>query len=209
MRAHQLKMNPTKSFLGVSSGKFLGFIVTSKGIHLNSDKVKAIQSMHPPKNLKELRGLQGRLAYSRRFIANFSGCCQPFTQLTKKGVSFVWDKACQEAFEDIKRYLIKPPVLVAPISGKPFLLYMKAMDYSFGALLAQKNDDGHEHAIYYLSRTLIKAESYNPIEKECLALVFATQKTRHYLIDQTIHVISRVKPLCLLMTKRITEFKIS
>ena len=57
MRAHQPKMNPTKSFLGVSSGKFLRFIVTSKGIHLDPDKVKAIQSMHPPKNLKELRVL--------------------------------------------------------------------------------------------------------------------------------------------------------
>jgi len=60
MRAYQLKMNPTKSFLEVSSGKFLGFIVTSKGIHLDPNKVKAIQSMNPPKNLKELRGLQGR-----------------------------------------------------------------------------------------------------------------------------------------------------
>ena len=54
MRAHQLKMNPTKFFLRVSSGKFLGFIITSKGIHLDLDKVKAIQSMHPPKNLKEV-----------------------------------------------------------------------------------------------------------------------------------------------------------
>jgi len=57
MRAYQLKMNPTKSFLGVSSDKFLGFIVTSKGIRLDPDKVKAIQTMQPPKNLKELRGL--------------------------------------------------------------------------------------------------------------------------------------------------------
>jgi len=63
MRAHQLKMNPTKSFLCVSSGKFLGFIITSKGIHLEPDKVKTIQSMQPPKNLKELRILQGRLYY--------------------------------------------------------------------------------------------------------------------------------------------------
>lgn len=57
MLIHQLKMNPTKSFLGVSSEKFLGFIVTSKGIHVDPDKVKAIQSMRPPKNLKELRVL--------------------------------------------------------------------------------------------------------------------------------------------------------
>ena len=192
MQAHQLKMNPTKSFLGVLSGKFLGFIVTSKGIHLDPDKVKAIQSMHPPKDLKELRGLQGRLAYIRRFIANLSGRCQPFTRLMKKGVSFVWDQACQEAYEDIKRYLTKPPILVAPTSGKPFLLYVKVMDHSLGGLLAQKDDDGHKQAIYYLSRTLIGAESrYNPIEKECLALIFAIQKTRHYLVGQIIHVIFR------------------
>jgi len=71
-----------------------------------------------------------------------------------------------------------------------------------GALLAQKNADGHEQAIYYLSRTLIGAESrYNPIEKECLALVFAVQKTRHYLVGQTIHVIFRVNPLRILMMK--------
>ena len=99
-------MNPTKSFFGVSSGKILGFIITSKGIHLDPDKVKAIQSMQPLKNLKELRGLQGKLAYIRRFITNLSGRCQPFTRLMKKGVSFVWNKACLKAFEDIKEYLI-------------------------------------------------------------------------------------------------------
>jgi len=79
MRAHQLKMNPTKSFLGVSSGKFLGFI-------LDPDKVEVIQGMQPPKTLKEFRGLQGRLAYIRRFITNLSNRCQPFTWLMKKCV---------------------------------------------------------------------------------------------------------------------------
>lgn len=62
MRKHQLKINPPKSFMWVSSSKFLRFIVTSKGIYLNSDKVKAIQEMQPPLNLKELKGLQGKLA---------------------------------------------------------------------------------------------------------------------------------------------------
>ena len=63
MRAHQLKMNPTKSFLGVASGKFLGFIVTSKVIHLDPEKDRAVQEMQPPRNLRELRELQGQLAY--------------------------------------------------------------------------------------------------------------------------------------------------
>jgi len=91
---------------------------------------------------------------------------------------------------------------VALTSGKSFLLYVKAIDHSLGALLAQKNDEGQKQAIYYLSRTLIGAKyQYNPIEKECLALVFAIQKTRHYLVDQIIHVIFRVNPLRILMVK--------
>ena len=95
----------------------------------------------------------------------------------KKRVSFIWDNACQEAFEEIKRYLTRPPILAAPVSGKSFLIYVRAMDHSVGALLAQNNDQGHNQAIYYLGRTMIVVEHrYNPIEKECLALVFAVQK---------------------------------
>ena len=74
------------------------------------------------------------------------------------------------------------------------------MDHSLGALLTQKNDEGAEQAIYYLSRTLIGIESrYNPVKKECLALVFAIQKMRHYLVR--LHVISRVNTLQILMIK--------
>src|SRR3954467_1254519 len=202
MRQHQLKMNPTKSFLGVSTGKFLGFVINSKGISLDPEKVKAIQDMPPPRSLRELCELQGRLAYIRRFIANLLGKCQPFSKLMKKGVSFVWDQQCQEAFDEIKRYLTSLPVLVALVAGKPFLLYVRSMDHSLGALLAQHNDEGYEQAVYYLSRTLLGAEHrYRPVEKECLALVFAVQKMRHYLVEQTIHVVSKVNPLRLLMTK--------
>ena len=76
------------------------------------------------------------------------------------------------------------------------------MERSLGALLAQNSDEGHEQAVYYLSRTMISAEHhYNLMETECLALVFAVQKMRHYLAGQTIHVVSRINPLRLLMTK--------
>src|SRR5436190_22837401 len=119
MRAHQLKMNPTKSFLGVSSGKFLGFVVTSKGIHLDPEKISAIRDMEPPRSLNELRGLQGKLAYIRRFISNLSGRYQPFSKLMRKGVTFVWDQACQDVFDEIKHYPTTPPVLVPPTQGNP------------------------------------------------------------------------------------------
>jgi len=119
-----------------------------------------------------------------------------------KGVSFIWDDACQQAFEEIKRYLMHPPVLTTPVSGKPFLIYVRVIDHSLGALLVRNNYQGHEQTIYYLSRIIIGAEyRYSQIEKECLTLIFAIQKTRHYLVGQTIYVISKVNPLRLLMTK--------
>jgi len=77
------------------------------------------------------------------------------------------------------------------------------MDHSLGALLTQNNDQNHEQAIYYLSETIIGVEHrYNPIKKECLALVFTIQNIQHYLVGQHIQVISRVNLLWLLMTNR-------
>ena len=83
-----------------------------------------------------------------------------------------------------------------------FLLYVRAMDHSLRVLLTQNNDKNHAQTIYYLSRIMIGEEHhYNPIEKECLALVFTIQKMRHYLMGQHIHIISRVNPLRLLITR--------
>jgi len=102
----------------------------------------------------------------------------------------------------IKQYLMHPLVLAASVSGKPFLIYVWAMDHSLQVLLAKNNNQGYEQAIYYLSRTIIGAEHcYNSVEKERLALVFAILKIWHYLVGHTIHVISKVNPLRLLMMK--------
>ncbi|KAM1620292.1 hypothetical protein ACFXTN_017280 [Malus domestica] len=140
LRKYNLKMNPLKCAFGVTSGKFLGFIVKHRGIEVDQSKIKAIQSMPEPRSLHELKSLQGRLAFIRRFISNLAGCCQPFNRLMKKDVPFVWDKACNNAFESIKKYLSSPPVLGAPVPGKPLILYIAAQESSVGALLAQENE---------------------------------------------------------------------
>ncbi|KAM1151571.1 hypothetical protein ACFX19_034882 [Malus domestica] len=130
--------------------------------------------MPEPRNLHELKSLQGRLAFIRRFISNLAGHCQPFSQLMKKDVLFVWDNACNNAFESIKKYLSSPPILGAHIPGKPLILYIVAQESSVGALLAQENEYHKEKTLYYLSRTLTGAElNYSPIEKMCLTLMFA------------------------------------
>ena len=167
-------MNPHKCGFGITLGKFLGFIVRHSRIKIDKAKVRAIQDMLPPRNLKELWGLQGRLLFIRRFISNLASCCHRFSHLQKKGTPFKWDDACQNAFDIIKRYLLSPPVFGAPIPNKPFLLYIAAQEHSLGALCAQENSEGKERAPYYLSRTLAGAElNYSLIEKMCFALIFA------------------------------------
>ena len=101
----------------VTSGKFLGLIVRHRGIEINRSKIDAIQKMPEPQNIHELKSLQGKLAYIRRFIFNLVGHCQPFSRLMKKDVPFKWDEACRNAFESIKTYLLNPFVLRAPIQG--------------------------------------------------------------------------------------------
>ena len=86
---YQLKMNPLKCAFGVTSGKFLGFIVRHRGIEVDPSKIAAIRDMPEPRNLQELRSLQGRLAFIRRFVSNLAGRCQLFNQLMKKDVPFV------------------------------------------------------------------------------------------------------------------------
>ncbi|KAI0494874.1 hypothetical protein KFK09_025020 [Dendrobium nobile] len=202
LRKHDLKMNPLKCAFGVSAGKFLGFIVRYRGIEIDPSMIKAIVDLKPPRSLTQLRSFQGKLAFLRRFISNLAGRCHPFAALAKKDARFHWDKNCQEAFESIKRYLTNPPVLAAPIPGKPLILYTTALDESLGALLAQENEEGKENALYYLSRRLIPAElKYPAMEKQCLALIFAVQKLRHYMLSHKISLISRVNPLQYLMTR--------
>ena len=92
---HNLKMNPKKCIFGVSSGKLLGFIVSKRGIEIDPNKAKAIAEMPPPKNLKELRGLIGRLQFIRRFISQHSQRCRPFYELLKGGALFEWNDKCQ------------------------------------------------------------------------------------------------------------------
>ena len=83
-----------------------------------------------------------------------------------------------------------------PMHGKPFLLYISATETSLGILLAQEDNDKKERAIYYLSQTLVSYEkNYNIIEKACLAVVFASQKLRHYMLAHSTWLVAKIDPL--------------
>ncbi|KAL0333076.1 UNVERIFIED_CONTAM: Transposon Tf2-12 polyprotein [Sesamum calycinum] len=107
-----------------------------RGIEIEQVKIDAILRMPEPRNIHELKILQGKLAYLRRFISHLAGRCQLFSRLMKKDVPFQWDEACDKAFRSIKSYLMKPPVLIALVPGRPLILYVAAQERSVGILLA-------------------------------------------------------------------------
>ena len=85
--------------------------------------------------------------------------CEPLFRLLKKEVPIVWNEQCQEAFERIKSYLLKPPILVPLVLKKPLLLYLTTMDTTMGALLAQYLEESREkNAIYYISKKMMAHE---------------------------------------------------
>ncbi|XP_024172220.1 uncharacterized protein LOC112178292 [Rosa chinensis] len=119
---------------------------------------------------------------------------QPFSPLLRlQGQNeFVWEPKHQEAFDRIKAYLASPPVLVPPRAGIPLKLYISAAEASIGSLLAQDDEGGIEHAIFYLSRTLTDCETrYTPMEKLCLTLYFSACKLRHYMLSFTTCIIAQ------------------
>ena len=133
---------------------------------------------------KEIRGFLGRLQYISRFIDRLTDICEPIFCLLRKNQPTVWNDDCQRAFENIKECLLSPPVLVPPTPRRPLLLYLSVSDIALGCMLAQLNDSGKKRAIYYLSKRILEYEcKYLMIERLCLALVWATRRLRHYVIE--------------------------
>jgi hypothetical protein len=122
LRKYQMKLNPSKCAFGVYSVKFLGFMVSQRGIEANPDKIKAILEMQPPKSTKEVQRLTGRVAALNRFMSQSTDKCLPFFKTLKK--AFEWTDECQQAFEELKKYLTEPPLLSPSKQGEELYLYL-------------------------------------------------------------------------------------
>ncbi|KAL0411264.1 UNVERIFIED_CONTAM: Retrovirus-related Pol polyprotein from transposon opus [Sesamum latifolium] len=95
LRKYHMKLNPAKCAFSVRSGKFLGYLVTEKGIEVNPEKIRAIQEMKPPTNLNEVQRLAGCIAALNRFISRSTERILPFFKALKKTKDFAWDEECQ------------------------------------------------------------------------------------------------------------------
>ncbi|XXG51512.1 hypothetical protein AAC387_Pa03g0060 [Persea americana] len=186
----QLKLNASKCAFGVGSGKFLGSLVTRRGIEANPDQITAIQELQCPTSAKQVQRLTGMAAALNRFISRASDKCRPFFQLLRKGSKFQWTSECSQALQQLKQYLSSPPLLLTPTFGEALFLYLSVSDHAVSSVLI-KEDNGQQRPIYYTSKTLLDAETrYLQLEKLALALVNASRKLSHYFQTFTIVVVT-------------------
>lgn len=172
LRNAGLTVNMKKSNFFQETLKFLGHVVSSEGIQVNSEKTEAIKNFPVPSNLKSFQRFLGMAGWYHRFVADFSQIAEPLTALKRKGARFKWTSECQTAFDTLKDHLVKPPILGHPNFDLPFVVYTDASDIGLGAVLVQQRGLGSEEVLAFASRTLNKAErNYSTTEQECLAVI--------------------------------------
>jgi hypothetical protein len=143
LRLTRTKLNPDKCVLGVTAGKLLGFLVSCRGIEANPKKIRTIETMRPSARIKDVQKLTGCLAALSQFIYMLAERALPFFKLLRKSGPFVWTNDAEEAFQELKRYLTSPPVMVAPKSGEPLLLYIAATSEAVSMVLIAERPDPH------------------------------------------------------------------
>ena len=176
-----MKLNPTKCAFGVTSGKFLGFLVSQRGIEANPEKIKAIIDMRHPDIKKEVQQLNGRIIALSRFISRSAERCLPFFKTLRHANGFSWSDECQQAFEDLKRYLASPPLLVKPQVGETLYLYLATSSEAISSVLVRENECRTHQPIYYASKVLHGVEArYSETKKMIFVLTVSAQRLRPY-----------------------------
>lgn len=223
LKEYGLKLSPEKCKFFQTSVRYLGHIVSHKGVETDPEKVKALSSWPVPRDLKQLRSFLGFSGYYRRFIKNYSSLVKPLTDLTsgypplrkstkpktkpaeyhdpKKPFGERWTPSCEQAFKDIIEKLTSAPILAFADPKLPYSLHTDASTTGLGAALYQEQN-GQTRVIAYASRGLSRSEARYPAHKlEFLALKWAvTEKFADYLYGNQFTVITDSNPLTYILT---------
>lgn len=205
-----LTLNESKCHFRKTAIEYLGHSVSAAGVRPNGDKIEAILKMKTPENISELRSFLGLTNYYRRFINHYSNLAEPLMELTRKNTHFVWTQRQQRAVDHLRLAISSCRTLQFPHADWTFIVATDASNVGLGASLRQLDPSGNEHVIAFASRALTKPErNLSTIERECLALVWATAKWRHYLLGKCFQIECDHKPLLWLDSMKDTNTKLS
>ncbi|PRQ41877.1 putative nucleotidyltransferase, Ribonuclease H [Rosa chinensis] len=199
LEEHQLKVKMSKCTFGAKSVEYLGHVISEKGVAVDPEKIEAIKNWKKPMSLKGLRGFLGMAGYYRKYVKNFGIIAKALTNMLKKD-NFVWTLEAETAFEELKAALCSTPVLALPDFTKKFDVECDASGLGIGAVLSQEG-----HPIAYLSKALApKHLALSVYDKEMLAVVFAVEHWRPYLLGHPFRIITDHRTIQYFLNQRIT-----
>ncbi|XP_054154595.1 uncharacterized protein LOC128953145 [Oppia nitens] len=195
IREYDLRLGIEKCEFLCKEVKYLGHIVSSDGIKPDEDKIKSVKAFPIPKKVRDVQSFLGLANYYRVFVQDYAFVAEPLTNLLRKDVKFNWDIKCQKAFDELKNRLITAPILAQYQEGAPIEIFTDACGYGMSAILGQIQNGKHV-VISYNSKMFNSAQlNYGITEKECLAIVWAVERYRHYIYGEHFVVYSDHNPL--------------
>ncbi|KAL0537104.1 hypothetical protein IC582_026074 [Cucumis melo] len=198
LRDNKLYAKFSKCEFWLKQVSFLGHVVSKAGVSVDPAKIEAVTDWTRPSTVSEVRSFLGLAGYYRRFVENFSRIATPLTQLTRKGAPFVWSKACEDSFQNLKQKLVTAPVLTVPDGSGSFVIYSDASKKGLGCVLMQQGK-----MVAYASRQLKSHEQNYPThDLELAAVVFALKIWRHYLYGEKIQIFTDHKSLKYFFTQK-------
>lgn len=196
-----MTLNPSKCEFSKAEVKFLGHIVSARGIEADPDKVKAIVNMPAPGNVSEVRTFLGMVNQLSKFTPHLASKTEAIRGLLQKDTAWCWEEPQQKAFESVKEALLKRPVLAKYDVKKEIKISADASSYGLGAVVLQQEDDQTWRPISFISRAMTPTEKrYAQIEKEALAITWACERSSDYVVGKAIYIETDHKPLVPILT---------
>ncbi|GFT86350.1 retrovirus-related Pol polyprotein from transposon 17.6 [Trichonephila clavipes] len=189
--------------------ELLGFVVTPEGILIDKDKSVSINEFPVPKDQKQIKSFLGCCNFYRRYIKNFAKRALPLTNLLRKDTPFEWTSETQEAFDDIKKAILNPPVLALPDQSAELQITTDASSRGIGAVLEQKYPNSEVKPLYFFSKKLNPSQSkYNATVLEFFAIYTALNFFRPFLLGRKFKVFTDHKPLAGFLSNKNPSSKI-
>ena len=193
LQRYDMKLNPLKCAFRVSSGKFLGFMVTQRGIKANTIHLKAIMDSQALTTRKGVQQLTGRLVALERFISHFIDRLRPFFTTLKGAKQIGWNEECEQAFIAIKQYLTEPPILVSLNASDTLYLYLAVLEVLASAALFKEDGNQKQRLIFFVSKSLSEVETrYTRLEQAALAFRVAAKNHCPYFQAHPIVVLTNL-----------------